>query len=648
MKKVCNNLIFTLIFFILGAGWTSCVFDSDKFDEGAYYTFTGETVSSYLEKNQDLFSEFCAILDTTGIVDLLSTYGTFTCFVPTNEALKAYYQDSGKVSYRDFDMQVLKDMVYYQIIDSKVYTSMDFPEGRIVDDKNMKGRFIEISFADLDSTNMIRVNTNAYIVRKDQKVHNGVVHAINSVLVASNYMLPEKIKDKPEFSLFAEALYETHMSDSLLKYKDEQYKKKTVVNSNGTALKVPDSRFYYYTALVESDEVYHRYGIENLEDLIAYAKNVYDKVFPEDADITDLTDRRNSLNRFVSYHLFDYWCDYSSLVVNAKGQRYYTGSSTNMVNYIKTMMAYTRIEDGQVLVGGNALLESSFTESMEIVLNQKSDGSNVPLKGASYTESCVNGRFWELDDLLVYDKDVENDVLNKRLRIDVFSMMPELMNNDIRYGKTPKMCIPNGYIKGLTYNDDETKFQIGVPDGGTQFMGDQAYVVGFYDFTHVIPAVPSNTWELRVSYKPRSDINCIAQLYVDGMPNGIPVDLSVPRDGSYNPAIGWIADLSEDDAASVANNISIDKDMRNLGWMKGPMSMSNGGKCSVQGSNHTHTARCDVGSIRKVVGRYSWQPEDVHTFRIKAVYTAKPSADYFSYDFVEFVPVAMVADEDRY
>ena len=60
-----------------------------------------------------------------------------------------------------------------------------------------------------------------------------------------------------------------------------------------------------YTAFVETDSVYAAHGIYNISDLKAYAAKVYDEMYPEDAAIADPTDRRNSLNRFVSYHLLD-------------------------------------------------------------------------------------------------------------------------------------------------------------------------------------------------------------------------------------------------------------------------------------------------------------------------------------------------------
>lgn len=45
--------------------------------------------------------------------------------------------------------------------------------------------------------------------------------------------------------------------------------------------------------------------------MVAYAKKVYDKEYPEDSHITDFKDRKNSLNRFISYHILPFAADRS-------------------------------------------------------------------------------------------------------------------------------------------------------------------------------------------------------------------------------------------------------------------------------------------------------------------------------------------------
>src|SRR5690606_32353561 len=78
-----------------------------------------------------------------------------------------------------------------------------------------------------------------------------------------------------------------------------------VLNGIGGLMRVPHKRLYGFTALIESNATYSANGINSIDDLKSYASQVYDAVYPEDANITDITDRHNSLNRFVAYHLLD-------------------------------------------------------------------------------------------------------------------------------------------------------------------------------------------------------------------------------------------------------------------------------------------------------------------------------------------------------
>ena len=69
--------------------FTSC---SEQIDESNLYTFTGETITDYLRSDSTL-SDFAQITDYAGLSDRLSAYGTYTCFAPTNEAVKEYIQE---------------------------------------------------------------------------------------------------------------------------------------------------------------------------------------------------------------------------------------------------------------------------------------------------------------------------------------------------------------------------------------------------------------------------------------------------------------------------------------------------------------------------------------------------------------------------
>ena len=73
--------------------FSNCV---DEISTEARYTFTGNTVASYLEENEEYFSSFIEILKRGERFSLMKAYGTYTCFAPTNDAIARYLfeQDS--------------------------------------------------------------------------------------------------------------------------------------------------------------------------------------------------------------------------------------------------------------------------------------------------------------------------------------------------------------------------------------------------------------------------------------------------------------------------------------------------------------------------------------------------------------------------
>lgn len=71
----------------------------DEVDKSNRFTFTGELISTHLENNPQ-FSSFTTILSKAkigkkasgSILKTLSTYGSYTCFAPQNEAVDSFLQ----------------------------------------------------------------------------------------------------------------------------------------------------------------------------------------------------------------------------------------------------------------------------------------------------------------------------------------------------------------------------------------------------------------------------------------------------------------------------------------------------------------------------------------------------------------------------
>src|SRR5690554_8126549 len=103
MEAIKKSVLFAVLA-IMGAFY-AC--NSDDVGD-SYYTFTGETVGGYIRSNPEQFSEFQRVLDTTKVMGLLNAYGLYTCFLPTNDAMHAFYQSRGKVAIADFSLDSLR------------------------------------------------------------------------------------------------------------------------------------------------------------------------------------------------------------------------------------------------------------------------------------------------------------------------------------------------------------------------------------------------------------------------------------------------------------------------------------------------------------------------------------------------------------
>ena len=78
---------------LMGLTMTNC---SDEPDSEYFYTFTGEMMSDWLKSpDRPEYSEFAEIVQRAGLMDLLATYGHYTCFAPNNDAVDKFLKSRG-------------------------------------------------------------------------------------------------------------------------------------------------------------------------------------------------------------------------------------------------------------------------------------------------------------------------------------------------------------------------------------------------------------------------------------------------------------------------------------------------------------------------------------------------------------------------
>ncbi len=639
--KLMAYLVTALPLWGVGGGLLSSCVDNDDDVPENYYASTKLTAAEFLEENADQFSQFIGILKRTSYFSMLSTYGNYstagllryTLFAPNNEGISRYLQRNGYASIDDIPTETCDTLARTHIIKKGAFFTTDIGEGALPE-LNMIDSYIVLS-SDSDVANgnklVYYINKNARMVEINDSVTNGVVHVLNNVITSSSQLLPDKIEEDSTLTLFNQALRVTGMCDSLMRYLDETYS--VGVDSVNTGVMVrctsgsakytrsfwPEKRYFKYTAFVEPDSVFHAHGIDNLEQLKAYAKKVYDETYPEDAGLYDDNpkDRRNPLNRFVSYHLLPRIGQYNSWVQSGELREHcWVTSISDPEEFYETMcpgtiMRFAGPSDG-LFINRKGVNKRYTVRGVKVL---------SPSESGTADQNALNGVYHYLDDILVYSTEVRDKVLNCRIRIDATSLSPDFMNcnGKGRYGEDILTGFKNDYITDWKATPET---YVGVhSDVGywNSYCANAVCISGIFDLTIKLPPVPTGTYEIRLGYTANEERG-VVQIYLNNEPCGIPVDLRVY---GPDPTIGWIEDVDDQE-----ENTANDKAMHNREYMKGPD--------SYHPWDATNTMRATSWNLRRVLTTNYLDSSKTYYLRFRQVLDDPDR--YWTFDYLELCP----------
>ncbi len=650
-RKIFSRLLISLSFIIghlsFSVALTSCVDNDDDVPENMY-TAQKMTAAQFLEANPEQFGDFISVLKRTPYFSLLTTYGRYTLFAPTNDAVESFAAKRGFGSVDGIPQELCDTIARTHIIKEGAFFTSDVVEGTLPQ-LNMLDAFIVWS-TDSDVVNDNRViyyvNKNTRMVEYNDSVTNGVVHVVDNIITASNDFLPDKMEEDPSLKLFCEALRLTGMADSLTRYMDESYSCGDDSVYNGTrerctnggdlymTCKWVGTRYYKFTALVEPDSVYNAHGIYTIDDLRAYAKEVYDATYPEDAGLydDDPKDRRNPLNRFVSYHLLDRVAQYNQFVVSGTmRERCWKSNIADPEEFYETMCPGTLVRFCSPAAGANSGLYVNRRGFQNRLYNGDSKNRGVkvlsPSESGDIDQNALNGVYHYLDDILVFSPHVRDVIFNCRMRFDPATLSPDFMNCDGR-GRNGSNEI-RGFKRGYVTNFDMTKETfLGVTpdiDFWWSFLGHVLCISGRFDITFKLPTVPKKgTYEIRMGYTPGEERGVI-QVYLDNNPCGIPIDLRV---GGWDPTVGYILDTDDEE-----ENTMNDKAMHNRGFMK-PMD------CWFPGGGETAMRELN-GPLRRVLATEYLEPGKEYYLRARQV--LDDPMKYWNFNYLELCPKSVYA-----
>jgi uncharacterized surface protein with fasciclin (FAS1) repeats len=238
-------------------------------------TSTNEDVliTGYLEKNVDQYSQFLEILQLSGNSGFLGAYGTYTCFVPTNEAVQTYLQEKGLSAVSELDVNEMKKLVRFHVIQDTLSTT-SFTDGKL-QQPTMYGEFLTTGAVNVEGSSFVRINRQANIIESNIRTANGLIHVIDHVLQPASLTLAQMLENDPDYSIFLQAVQETGFYDKLNTIDTED-----------------DGTTSWLTLIAQTNSVFINSGFADYESVKARYSHTGDPTDPND-----------SLYLFVAYRI---------------------------------------------------------------------------------------------------------------------------------------------------------------------------------------------------------------------------------------------------------------------------------------------------------------------------------------------------------
>lgn len=249
MRKLIYKFAIAPVILGVGIFWLGAC--SEGFSGARYDTEDKMQIYDYVKQRTDL-STYRELLDYTQFNSLLSTSGSYTAFVPTNEAFQKLFKrlnDKGiktnsiQDQTPEYWLDYLRYMTLEQSLNSNTY------ENGILDAPTMMGKEYFIISDIRASYSAIKLNSYATIRESNIKMANGLVQVIDEVLL-------------PPTNSVYDMLVEAGVYTKMLK----------VFDDNGLTSYLKDS---IVTVLVEPDYVLEATGvnldtIKNIRNWIDY------------------------------------------------------------------------------------------------------------------------------------------------------------------------------------------------------------------------------------------------------------------------------------------------------------------------------------------------------------------------------------------
>ncbi|MDR1417076.1 MAG: fasciclin domain-containing protein [Prevotellaceae bacterium] len=251
--KIVRLSLLALLAVAAIAQYSSC---RDEMYGKTFLTSDALTIDDYITQEDSSMSAFLEIVDRANFRDMLHAYGIYTCFVPSNDAVRIYLQEKGKSSVAELSPDECAQVVKYHVVrhsveDQVAFATADFVGGRLPL-ATMLAKYLTTKTINDNGSITIQINRQANILQKDIQAANGYIHKIDRVLEPPAETCGERIAALPEeYSLFKEIMRVTGWIDTLTNSKEDNV---------------------WYSVLVQSNAAFLDMGIPNVDSLIVHLR----------------------------------------------------------------------------------------------------------------------------------------------------------------------------------------------------------------------------------------------------------------------------------------------------------------------------------------------------------------------------------------
>ena len=285
-KRQLIGLSFIICHLSFSVALVSCDKDvldvnSDPFKNQTYLNALSSPISTFLTEEGG-YEEYVNALHYSGMFDALnqsSSGVSFTAFVPTNDAMQAFYQRRGVSSLQELPKDYVRQFVLYHTVKDSILPDAFVLKKTV---QNLSGDEIKIEIDSMHAGEAT-LNSEGHVVKMGLSAYNGKVYVLSSAMTPLVETVYDRITAAGTSTIMASALRETGWDKKLSTVVD------TTINEDRQRV----ITHYYYTLLNVSDQTFRNAGINSVAELRSKLKSNDSRGLSEDS----------LLNEYVGYHI---------------------------------------------------------------------------------------------------------------------------------------------------------------------------------------------------------------------------------------------------------------------------------------------------------------------------------------------------------